>query len=302
MTVMPAASGAYTLLVIDGSPDTQAQIHEHVQGRGFNVITAADPATAMPMIDMAAPDIILTDLFLPDGSGLALTKAMRARHERCPVIVMAHDGAEPAVVQALRAGAVDYLHKPIAVEELAQALQRARLVLPANLRETPGALRVEYRLTTDSNPAHIGGIVSWLMKTTASTLPETQRLHLRGTLQELLFNAMEHGNLEIFYREKQAALMDNRYEALLAQRLTTPRLGDRKVTIQVLYDKLAQVLQYRIADEGKGFKWRGILSRSQAGCHSEDMNGRGIFLAHSFFPNLRYNDRGNEVTVTVPLD
>lgn len=299
---MTKSSHGCTLLVIDPCRDTQARIHEQVQGRGFSVITAADPAAAISVIDLTAPDIILTDLFLPEGGGLTLTKTMRARHEPCPVIVMAEKGSDPAVVQALRAGAIDYLHKPIGAEELAHALQRARHLLPADLADQPGIQRSEYRLTTDSNPAHIPGIVSWLIKTTASTLPETQRLHLRGTLQELLFNAMEHGNLEVFYQEKQQALSENRYEELLAQRLSVPGLKGRLVTIHVVYDKREKTLCYRIADEGKGFKWRSVLNRSQDSCRSEDINGRGIFLARSFFPNLTYNDRGNEVSITVPLN
>ncbi len=299
---MIATDPSCTLLVIDSCPETQARILEHVQGRGFSIITAPDPASALATIDLTAPDVVITDLFLPEGAGLTLTKTLRARHEPCPVIVMAKDVAEPAVVHALRAGAVDYLHKPIAEEELAHALQRARHMLPADLAKTPGVRRSEYQLTADSNPSHIPGIVSWLIKTTASTLPETQRLHLRGTLQELLFNAVEHGNLEIFYQEKQQALAEDRYEELIKQRLTQSRLKDRLVTIHVLYDKTEKTLRYRIVDEGKGFKWRSILSRSQDVCRSEDVNGRGIFLAQSFFPDLAYNDRGNEVTITVPLD
>lgn len=299
---MTIASSSCTLLVIDPCPDTQACILEHVQGRGFSVISAADPAAAVAMIDYTAPDIVITDVFLPEGSGLALAKAMRARHEPCPVILMAQEHSEAAVVQALRAGAVDYLHKPLGVEELAHALQRARHMLPADLAETPGIHRSEYRLTTGSNPAHIPRIVSWLIKTTASTLPETRRLQLRGTLQELLFNAMEHGNLEIFYREKQQALAEDHYEALLSQRLSQPRLKDRTITIHVLYDKNKKSLEYRIADEGNGFKWRSILNRSHETCRSEDANGRGIFLACSFFPDLHYNDAGNEVTIRVPLN
>lgn len=298
---MTAAGSACTLLVIDPCRDTQARIVEHVQGRGFSVISAADPASAMAMIDLTAPDIILTDLFMPEGNGLALTKAMRVRHEPCPVIVMADAHSEPTVVQALRAGAIDFLHKPVSVEELAHALQRARHMLPADLAETPGVHRSEYRLIVDSNPAHIPGIVSWLIKTTALTLPETRRLQLRGTLQELLFNAMEHGNLEIFYREKQQALSEGRYDALLSQRLSTPRLRDRTVTVHVRHDKRDKTLEYRIADEGNGFKWRSLLNRSLESCRSEDANGRGIFLARSFFPHLRYNDAGNEVVVRVPL-
>lgn len=290
------------LLVIDPCPDTQARIAEQLQGRGFSVVAASDPTTAMTTIDMAAPDIVITDLFLPEAAGLTLLKELKARHELCPVIVMAKDAPEPMIVQALRIGAADYLHKPVTEEELAHALQRARNLLPGDLADIPGLCRSEYRLTVDSDPTHIPGVISWLIKTTASTLPSIRRLHLRGALQELLFNAVEHGNLEIQYQEKQKALMEGRYEQLLAHRLAQARLRDRRVIVQVLHDKDADSLMYRITDEGKGFKWRSLLTRSQEVCGSEDANGRGIFLARSFFPGLAYNERGNEVTITVALD
>jgi two-component system cell cycle response regulator len=289
------------LLVIDPCPDTQARIAQQLQGRGFSVVAASDPATALATIDLAAPHIVITDLFLPEAAGLTLVKELKARHEPCPVIVMAKDAPEPMIVQALRVGAADYLHKPIAEEELAHALQRARNLLPGDLADLPGLRRSEYRLTVDSDPAHIPGMISWLIKTTASTLPSIQRLHLRGALQELLFNAIEHGNLEICYQEKQKALAEGRYEHLLARRLALVELRDRRVNIQVLHDKDAHCLVYRIIDEGKGFKWRSLLMRSQEACKSEDANGRGIFLARSFFPDLTYNERGNEVTISVSL-
>lgn len=290
------------LLVIDPCPDTQARIAEQLQGRGYSVVAASDPNTALTTIDMAAPDIVITDLFLPEATGLTLLKELKARHELCPVIVMAKDAPEPMIVQALRIGAADYLHKPVTEEELAHALQRARTLLPGDLADIPGVCRSEYRLTVDSNPTHIPGMISWLVKTTASTLPSIRRLHLRGALQELLFNAVEHGNLEIVYQEKQEALAEGRYEQLLARRLAQARLRDRRVIMHVLHDKDADSLVYRITDEGKGFKWRSLLMRSQEVCESEDANGRGIFLARSFFPCLTYNERGNEVTITVSLD
>ncbi len=290
------------LLVIDPCPDTQARIAGQLQGRGFSVVAASDPISALTTIDMAAPDIVITDLFLPEATGLTLLKELKARHELCPVIVMAKDAPEPLIVQALRIGAADYVHKPVTEEELAHALQRARNLLPGDLAEVPGLCRSEYRLTIDSDPAHIPGMISWLIKTTASTLPPIRRLHLRGALQELLFNAVEHGNLEIVCQEKQEALVEGRYEQLLARRLAQARLRDRRAIIHVLHDKDANSLMYRITDEGKGFKWRSLLTRSQEICESEDANGRGIFLARSFFPCLAYNERGNEVTITVPLN
>lgn len=289
------------VLVIDPCVETQASIASHVHGRGVSVIAMSDPSTAVAAIDRVAPDVVITDLFLPGGAGLALTKEIRSRHELCPVIVMATDAPESVVVQALRDGAVDYLHKPIVEEELAHALYRARHLLPGNLADLSGVRRSEHRLIVDSDPAHVPGVISWLMKTTASMLSEIQRLHLRGALQELLINAVEHGNLEIPYKEKEQALAKSGYEALLAQRLGQPRLKNRQVAIHVFYAKEAKSLLYRIADEGAGFQWRDVLDAPQETYSIDAKSGRGIFLARTLFPGLTYNDRGNEVTLTVPL-
>lgn len=298
MNTMPPSC---TVLVVDSSQETQAQILGHMQDRGFSVITAADPAAALTAIELTAPDIVLTDSFLPEGSGLALTKTLRARHVPCPVIVMAEHRSEQAVIHALRAGAVDYLQKPIGVEELAHALQRARYQLPADMMATPGLVRSDYTLTIDSDPDHIPGIVSWLLRATAGSLSDTTQLHLRGTLQELLMNAVEHGNLEMSYQVKQQAIDQNRLSQLVRERLAQPRLAKRTVTIHIHCDRHAGLLEYRIADQGKGFHWKTLLHRSTNVCRSEDTSGRGIFLALSLFPSLQYNDRGNEVTVRVPI-
>ncbi|MBH0198453.1 MAG: response regulator [Nitrospira sp.] len=289
------------VLVIDSCPETQAGIVRLVHGRGIAVTAVPDPITAVTAIDQVAPDVIITDLFLPAGAGLALTKEIGSRRELCPVIVMASDAPESVIVQALRAGAVDYLHKPIVEEELAHALYRARHMLPGDLADLSGVRRSECRLAIDSDPAHIPGILSWLMKTTASTLPDTQRLHLRGALQELLINAVEHGNLEIAYREKQQALAKGEYELLLEERLAQPRIRSRQVIVHVLYEREAKRVGYRITDEGAGFPWRGLLNQSEEAISTEGGSGRGIFLTRSLFPNLTYNDRGNEATITVPL-
>lgn len=298
---MSTSSASCTVLVVDPSRDTQAQILDHVQSRGFSVITAQDPETALATIELTHPDIVLTDTFLPMGEGLLLAKTLRARQIPCPVIIMDNRRSEQAVIHALRAGAVDYLQKPFGVEELAHALQRARHLVPPNLWETPGMLRSDYTLTIDSDPGHIPAIVSWLVRVTALSLSDTTRLHLRGTLQELLLNAVEHGNLEISYTVKQQAIEHNRLNELVHERLEQPRFAQRTVMIHVHSDREKKLLEYRIVDQGKGFNWKSLLHRSLEACAAEDASGRGIFLAQSFFPSLRYNDRGNEATIQVPL-
>lgn len=289
------------LLVIDPCQETQACIAHLLQGRGYSVVAVHDTAAALAAIDSAVPDIVLTDLLLPAAAGLALVKELKARHDPCPVIVMAHDAPESLILEALRVGAADYLHKPITEDELVPAVQRACDLPSGDPADLPGLCGCDYRITVDSDPAHIPDIISWLMRTTASALSPIRRLHLQGALHELLFNAIEHGNLEIAYREKQEALAGGRYEQLLARRVAQARLRDRRVIIHARYDKSGNSLTYRIADEGNGFNWRTLLARRHDMCGSETANGRGIFLTRSFFPSLAYNERGNEVTITVSM-
>ncbi|MEC4889560.1 MAG: response regulator [Nitrospira sp.] len=291
-----------TVLVVDPCQDTQAHILSHMQERGFSVITVADPAAALATIDLTTPDIVLTDSFLPEGGGLALTKTLRSRLAPCPVIVMSEQQSEQAVIHALRAGAVDYLHKPIGVEELSHALQRARHQRSIDIEGLSGILRSDYSLAMESDPVHIPGVVSWLLRATATTLSDTTRLHLRGALQELLLNAVEHGTLDISYHGKQEAIAQNRYGELVQERLLQSRRTPRAVTIHVHCDRIARVLEYTIADEGRGFDWQGVLRQAHMACDVEDTSGRGIFLARSFFPSLSYNEHGNAVTFSVPLD
>lgn len=292
---------AYRLLVVDPCHETQARISQQLQGRGYSITRASDPDSALTLVDAIAPDIVITDLFLSEGSGMAFVRDVTARREGCPVVVMAQEAPEQTILEALRTGAVDYLHKPIGEAELAQVLQRAKDVVPGDLAEIPGIRGVEFRLSVDSDPACIPGIVSWLIKTTASTILPMRQLQLRGALQELLFNAVEHGNLEISCQEKHLALMASRYEQLVAQRRSQARLRDRSVTLHVLHDRAAHQMVYRITDEGKGFDWRTLFDRCHEIRESEGASGRGILLTHALFPALVYNDQGNEVSLTVSL-
>jgi DNA-binding NarL/FixJ family response regulator len=237
-------------MIIDPCQDTQARITRYVHERGFSVMAVPDPEAAMVRIQNVPPDIVITDLFLPDGTGVALVKELKARHEPFPVIAMGDNVSERLIVDALRAGAIDYLHKPVAEDELVSVLQHARDFLPCNPLDVAGARRYDYTLTIDSDPAYIPSVISWLLRTTGSSLPPVQRIHVQGALQELLFNAVEHGNLEIQYQEKQEALANGCYDQLLAQRLAQASLRDRHVRIRVSHERNDNQLEYQITDEG----------------------------------------------------
>lgn len=288
------------VLVVDPSPEIQEKIARCVEGKGGAVTTAPDPTSAVAAIDRRAPDIVITDLFLPGDAGLALTKAIKSRHELCPVIVMAKDAPEPVVIQALREGAVEYLQKPVSDEGLERALAHAQQLVSGELMDVSEVTRLEYRLTMGPDLDCLPRVIAWLMKVSVLSFPEAQQLQIRGALQELLFNAIEHGSLDLSSDDKRKALDEGRYDAILEERRNDPRYRDRRIIISVIRDRDKDCIAYRITDEGQGFDWRRRVYQSQD-TSGKDASGRGIFLVQAFFPTLSYNDLGNEVTLTVPL-
>jgi two-component system, cell cycle response regulator len=292
---------ARTLLVVADNPDTQTVILEQARARGHSVISASTPALGLTTFDMTQPDIVITDLFLPEQEGIMLVKQICERRPSCPVVLLTDAGQIESTMEGLWAGALDYVQQPIHEEAFAYVLQRAIHSLPASVDDASGVERLEYVLVMGPDPSYVESTVTWLIQGTAMGLVEARQLHLRAALQELVMNAVEHGCLELRSLDKIEAMAKDQYEELIQRRRRDARFQNRRVTIRAIYDKRQQILTYQIIDEGKGFNWKSRMNLRPDACPTDDASGRGIFLAHSFFPGIRYNDRGNEVTFTVSL-
>jgi two-component system, cell cycle response regulator len=292
---------ARTLLVVADNTNTQAVILEHAKAQGHSVISASTPALGLSTFDMTQPDIVVMDLFLPEQDGIMLVKQIHERRPTCPVVLLTDAGHGESTMEGLRAGALDYVQQPIDEAAFAQVLQRAIHRLPVSVDDAPGVERLEYVLVMGTDPSFVESTVTWLIQGTAMGLMESRQLHLRAALQELVMNAVEHGCLELRYHDKIDAMAQDQYDEVIQQRRTEAYFRDRRVTIRATYDKRQQVLTYRIADEGKGFNWKSRMKSGLDVCPTGDASGRGIFLARSFFPDVTYNDKGNEVMFTVSL-
>jgi DNA-binding response OmpR family regulator len=302
---MIATTGSHVqarrLLVVADNVDTQTVILEHAKVKGHSVISAATPALGLTKFDMVQPDIVMVDLFMFEQEGLELVGKIFERRPTCPVLLLTGAGHFESTMAGLRAGAMDFVQQPICEEAFAQVLQRAIHSVPASVDDAPGVDLLEHMLVMEPDPEHVESTVTWLVQETAMGLMEPRRIHLRAALQELVMNAVEHGCLELRYREKLEAVAKDQYAELIHQRLQDVRLRNRRVTIRAVYDKRQRVLTYQITDEGMGFNWKSRVNHGLDACPIGDGSGRGIFLVHSFFPDIMYNDRGNEVMFTVSL-
>jgi len=106
-----------------------AQLHQRYlqQIDGFDVVgIATTQAEADMQLDVLKPDLVLLDVYLPDGSGLNLIQRVRSRNESCDVILITAAREVETLQQAMRGGVVDYLLKPVIFPRLEAALKQYR--------------------------------------------------------------------------------------------------------------------------------------------------------------------------------
>ena len=120
----PDRSGILHLLVVDDEPSIRTAAAEYAGGRGFTVHTADNAESARAALDAHLADLVLLDLRLPGGGGLALLEEIRTRYPEAVVIVMTAYATVSSAVEAMRSGASEYLTKPFTLDELGEALER----------------------------------------------------------------------------------------------------------------------------------------------------------------------------------
>jgi two-component system KDP operon response regulator KdpE len=113
------------ILVVDDEAQITRVLKTTLSGHGYGIRTAADGEEALQIMKDWPPDLIMTDLRMPNMDGLELCRRVRAQ-SRTPIIVLSVKGEEAIKVEALDAGADDYITKPFSVNEL---LARIRATL-----------------------------------------------------------------------------------------------------------------------------------------------------------------------------
>src|SRR3970040_982942 len=130
------------LLLVDDDPEAIEWLSELAKAEGFTVAAADSLRAARIHMSRLQPDIMLTDLQLPDGKGVELVADLETRAATEVVMITGHASVESAVA-ALRLGATDYLVKPVDVDRLRSILRRVPRT--GELRAEIGQLRDELR-------------------------------------------------------------------------------------------------------------------------------------------------------------
>ncbi|MBE0587153.1 MAG: response regulator, partial [Hydrogenophaga sp.] len=116
---------SYSVLIVEDEPVLARNMHTYLERHGIGCQLAASGEEGLELLEAERPDVVLLDHNLPGKTGLAVLRLMREREPNLPVVMATGHGSEQVAVDAMRAGAFDYLIKPVSLHQLKQVLDRA---------------------------------------------------------------------------------------------------------------------------------------------------------------------------------
>jgi DNA-binding response OmpR family regulator len=222
-----------TVLVVDDTPDTLSFLTDTLDQAGFTVLIATDGDSALELVDQITPDLVLMDAVMPGTDGFNACRRLKREKllSHLPVIFMTGLSDTEHVVEGLAAGGVDYVTKPIVVDEL---LARIRVHL-ANARMAHGTHAAldatgRFLLATDA-----GGRLLWSTPKARELLAEL--FPVQGE-QEARMPA------DLFER-----LVPSRRDESRASNSCVMEIGSRRLEISLL-SRGADELLFRVAELG----------------------------------------------------
>ncbi|WP_206046939.1 sigma-54-dependent transcriptional regulator [Mangrovimicrobium sediminis] len=162
---------AQRVLIVDDEPDIRELLDITLARMGLDTFSAATLGEARDMVAEVSPDLCLTDMKLPDGNGIQLVEFISREHAHIPVAMITAHGSVETAITALKAGAFDFISKPIELDTLRKLVANAlQLGLAA---EKPGR-PVDQRLIGET--PEIRGLRKQIDKLARSQAP----VHIRG--------------------------------------------------------------------------------------------------------------------------
>ncbi|HYU31188.1 MAG TPA: sigma-54 dependent transcriptional regulator [Thermoanaerobaculia bacterium] len=113
------------ILIVEDRDSLRRMLERALAQEGYEVAAAADAQDGIRRAGESAWDLVLTDLKLPDGSGIDVLAASRRAAPHTPVIVLTGYGTVATAVEAMKLGAFDFLEKPVAIDDLYRLIERA---------------------------------------------------------------------------------------------------------------------------------------------------------------------------------
>jgi len=271
------------ILVVDDNPTDRALARSVLEKLpDLHVEFASNGLEAIEHLESTTPLAIVTDLQMPEMDGLSLVRTVRRRFPTIPVLLMTAHGSESLAVEALVAGAADYVPKQRLASDLARAV-KGLLSAPLGSRQhqqlAPHWRYSELRYELPSNIELIPLLVDHLSRaaTNSGAIESAEQMRLAKCLTEALRNAIIHGRC-----------------AMSAQSTSQ---SPAEACVAVTVELAPHECRFVIRDQGPGFAHSNIVDPRSSPTLLIAGTGKGLALIQLFMDEVRFNRSGNEITL-----
>jgi len=313
----------HTILIADDEPSMRKSLLELLREEGYTMLEASDGETAVALTRNHRPAVVLMDINLPGLDGLAALREIKRSVPDTVVIVFTAYGTSERAIEAMKAGAYDYLEKPFELDEFLLIIRRSLQYhdLLGEVRQLRSQVTQKHQETPDKSIIGSSGQMQEIFKLIGRVAPTDTTVLIQGesgTGKELIADALQRHSLrtdrpfikvncgalpetllesEIFGHEKGAftgavAQRKGRFEQADGGSIFLDEIGDLSPALQV---KLLRVLQERQFERVGGNKTISANVRVMAATHRDLERA---LREGTFRDDLYY--RLNVVTIQIP--
>jgi CheY-like chemotaxis protein len=250
---------------------------------------------ALMKIGNELPDLVVTDLQMPELDGLQLVNQITERYPSLPVVLMTAHGSEVIAAQALASGAACYVPKTDLADNLAETVLHILAISDSDARYNKlisCATKTEFEFELVNDPELIEPIVDLIQQLVCSQelVDSTSRVRLGVAVEHALLNAMIRGNLEMSRDEFPVITAEN-----ASERACLSAFEGRKVYVHILVTK--DQCELKIRDEGPGFDVSTVPKAGDPESFKDGI-GRGLVLMTTFMDKVEFSSDGRQVVMS----
>lgn len=284
----------FNLLIISKNENSIRTFENAIAQSKFKMKKVSSCLAATQILNGFLPDLVLCDMALAQFDNGLFFKTIRKKIPQAIVNMLLEQNNKKLIFQAMTYGINNYLIMPMSTYEISKYLKQCEFVLSKRQRKNTQNHVIQSRtmsVKTDNSFSHLPQLIDSLL---SEANPCLRDLHseLRIGLEELIINAIEHGNLNISFEEKSTAILNGTFDDLVKQRLSDTRYKNKSVAIQ--FHQEPEFDEWFIKDEGNGFdpcEISTIVGESEL----QQIHGRGILISRFQFDEVEYSENGTKV-------
>ena len=281
------------VLAIDDEESICDVLNSYMEFKGIYVKTANNLKDALTIFKQEDFNLIFLDYLLPDGTGFDALKKGYFKKDNIFVVLMTGHFKQEMIRDTVKLGVHDFLLKPFQLKDIDNIFFKANDFLKSFYGFKDAVKHIkksEIIIEMGNNPMLIKGVIKLIGRNVIDAGFFEDETQIQLALTEALANAIYHGNLELDSSLKLKSF--DKFEEEADKRMYISPFKDRKVYIKSFFD--SEKFTVIIKDEGKGFDWKNKLSNNS---NPLEPFGRGIFLIESIFDDVKWNEKGNEITL-----